>query len=145
MELKDHAPLMISMFSFVVSAYTLLVPVRNVIFDRVERALYAIDDKFIQHAQLRPYFYDSEELPQDIDQGGRQRCFAIAEFVLDVFGSILEQRHRFRWFADRRDFEQFMTDMFRHSPVLRSHPRSGYRASNERIRELTQLVSMTKQ
>ena len=57
------------------------------VFDRVQAQMFIIDQLFVTHPELRPYFYEGK--PPDDEQLLRQRLLAAAEMILDVFEVIV--------------------------------------------------------
>jgi hypothetical protein len=141
MDYGDTLTILVTAVAAVIALRTMYVAARAVIYDRVERALLSIDATFITYPSQRPFFYDGDEFSGSVEE--RQRCLAIAEYVLDVFGSVIEQRERFSGFADRHDFEQLISDMFSTSPMLNWHLNHGYKAPPERIAQLKRYAAPT--
>ena len=92
---KDLLPIVISLISLMFSLVSLFFTVKSMVFDRIERSLLSIDDKFIQYPELRKYFYNKFELLENMEENDKYRCLAICEYILDVFSSVISQRNRF--------------------------------------------------
>lgn len=138
MKLEDTLTIIVAVISALISMITWFAVGRNSIYDRIERSLLAIDDKFIQYPLCRPYFYDKKSL--EMEGEDRERCLALAEFILDIFSSVLAQRERFPSLVEHSDLEQFMRDMFQSSPVLTSHFKNNYKTDKESYRKLELYV-----
>ncbi len=78
--------------------------------------MFAMDQLFITYPDLRPYFY----LGKEISEGDPNyaRVLAIAEFLLDYFGSILIQHRRFPQIWPTNWWEPYFTHVFANSPIL---------------------------
>jgi hypothetical protein len=73
---------------------------------------------FIEHPDLRPYFYDGKALPESEPE--RSKVLAAAELLTDFFESIVHSSHiidpdlRGTWF-------RYMQDTYRHNPVFQDY------------------------
>lgn len=139
----DILTILISLIAAFISLRALYLQGRSSVFERIERSLLNIDDKFIQYPDARPYFYDGIKI--DDDDKNKNLCLAISEYILDVFSSVLAQRERFEIYANKDDFEQFIVDMFKYSPVMIDHfENGGYRTSNDVTAKLKKYVDKAK-
>jgi hypothetical protein len=91
-------------------------------YDQAISQVRALDSLFIEHPELRKYFYDGAPLGnEELEQA---RVFAACEYLLDTFDFLLTGLKRFRdvWpEEDRVLWHAWMRDVFRTSPTL-----SGY-------------------
>ena len=88
-------------------------------FDRVQAQMFIIDQLFVTHPELRPYFYEGK--PPADDQLLRQRLLAAAEMVLDVFEVIVLHQKYFVGVWPGGTWEVYMRRVFTHSPVLHDY------------------------
>ena len=78
-----------------------------------------LDRLFVERPELRPYFYDCKPL-DDKDEKSAQ-VHAAAELMLDVFDVVADQSKNFAEYYERPEaWDNWITDMFATSPVLRS-------------------------
>ena len=78
----------------------------------------AEDEIFINHPELRPYFYAGKELePND---PLRHQVHAAAEYILDFFDSLESQLKKYPslWIHEKREWEANIVDQCAWSPVL---------------------------
>jgi hypothetical protein len=80
-------------------------------------ATFMIDTIFIEHPDLRRYFYDMEEHIHPPEEAAR--IHAVAELMLDYFDYVLLQQQRSAQ-VHRHNFwsEQYLIDSFSASPIL---------------------------
>jgi hypothetical protein len=74
-----------------------------------------VDRIFLNHPELRPFFYDDVEPTPDVD---RNLINAAVEFMLDAFECIWDQRPHFSA-PDYDSWAEYIVDRFGTSPVLR--------------------------
>ena len=82
----------------------------------------AVDQIFVSHPELRPYFY----LGQDIDENNPDypRVIAVADLILDFFDSVLLQPQYFPATFVCKSWEPVIIDIFANSPILCRHLQS---------------------
>ncbi len=79
---------------------------------------YSVYRLFIEHPDLRPYFYDGKPSPESEPE--RSKVLAAAELLTDFFESIVHSAHiiepdlRSTWF-------KYMEDIYRYSPVFHDY------------------------
>lgn len=77
-----------------------------------------LDQVFIEHPELRPYFYESRPAPEP--GGGddilRSRVLAAAEYALDIFECIWDHRDTYAD-TDKDSWREWIGDMLASSPV----------------------------
>lgn len=79
-----------------------------------------IDRMFLEHTDLRPYFYDGK-VPDPSDARTYPEVLTAAETILDVFDVVCEQRTRFGDIWSRAEaWDKWIIDTFRTSPILRT-------------------------
>ena len=86
-------------------------------FGASANATFMISAIFIEHPDLRKYFYDAEEHVPPQPQG--DRVLAVAELMLDYFDYVLLQQKRSAE-LHRHNFwsEQYLIDSFSAGPIL---------------------------
>ncbi|QHT55028.1 hypothetical protein GXP71_02290 [Cellulomonas sp. H30R-01] len=75
-----------------------------------------IDHQFVEHPELRPYFYQGRE-PSDVDATLSARVDAMAELMLDCFECIWDIRKTYSA-ADRISWGHYILDMLGTSPAM---------------------------
>lgn len=78
--------------------------------------MFLLDQVFIEHPEIRPYFYEGKELRDD--DPNRQRVLAVAETLLDFMGSVMDQSHRLKHTYPEEWWAHYFRDCFLQSPVL---------------------------
>lgn len=78
--------------------------------------LLILDKLFIEHPEMRQYFYDNVEISGDKDKVNYQRALAIAEFQIDFFDTFLTQESSLNLADDEREAW--------HTYIIRSFARS---------------------
>lgn len=87
-------------------------------YQGVNAQLQEVDMIFVDRPELRPYFYENEELPPDKRE--RDRVLAVAELLVDFMDNIVTQchampaDHRELWFA-------YFRDQHDSSPAIRAY------------------------
>jgi hypothetical protein len=76
-----------------------------------------IDKVFIEHPDLRPYFYEGKNIEQKEPDAKRYMVTSTAELILDSMDSMLDT-HNDSW--PDEGWRTRAEDVFRQSPVLRS-------------------------
>jgi len=78
----------------------------------------AVDEIFLNHPGLRPYFYAGKEL--DPNDPLRHQVHAAAEYILDFFDSLESQLKKYPnlWIHEKREWEANIVDQCAWSPVL---------------------------
>ncbi len=69
---------------------------------------------FIEHPDLRPYFYDKLEMAKNDPRYSQAQ--AVAEHLLDFFDGILLLENTAHW--DKKFWEEYIADCFRLSKIL---------------------------
>jgi hypothetical protein len=86
-------------------------------FDASAVATFMVNSIFIEHPDLRKYFYDGEEQIQN--ESDRDRVLAIAELMLDYFDYVLLQQRRSPILHPHNFWsEEYLIDSFSASPIL---------------------------
>jgi hypothetical protein len=80
---------------------------------------FAVGEIFINHPEMRPYFYSSKEISED--DPAYNKVIAVADVILDHFDSILIRSQDFPQASLRQSWEGYMVDAFAISPVLCKH------------------------
>jgi hypothetical protein len=75
-----------------------------------------IDHVFVEHPELRKYFYDGEDLSHASEET-RAEAEAIAELMLDCFECIWDLRKNYSK-EDRFSWGRYILDMLSESPVM---------------------------
>jgi hypothetical protein len=79
--------------------------------------LLRLDDLFISHPELRPYFYKRKEIIEG--DGNYDKALAVAEFQLDFFDSYLTQAEYLSLKPEeRQNWETYIADSFSNSPIM---------------------------
>lgn len=128
--------LCISMLGLVVwsvSAALSARSVKNLYYDRLERGAFAITQVFIDHPEMRPYFFEGQDFPLPLPatmEHDYQRALAIAHHILMFFDSIEDQRRRLRRLVEAGDFRDYQNQFYLRSPVMRDHLFHGHVSKN---------------
>ncbi|WP_320067665.1 hypothetical protein [Micromonospora sp. RTGN7] len=77
-----------------------------------------LDKTFIEHPEVRPYFYEGK--PVDVDDPNLQRVRAVAELVLDTFEWIWYRRKELNAEAEE-GWMAYIFDTFYSSQALQEH------------------------
>jgi hypothetical protein len=78
-----------------------------------------MDQMFLDHPLLRPYFYDDEPvLAVEADPEMHHRVLAAAEFALDIVECIWDHRKSYED-DDRESWKDWIHDVFQGSPAIR--------------------------
>jgi hypothetical protein len=92
--------------------------VRTQLFDNTSSRILELTNIFIEHPQLRPYFYAGVDI-EDADQVLGDQVLAVAEIHADFFDTELLRQHTFhRSLKDLPDFDSWIKGMLRTSPAL---------------------------
>jgi len=84
------------------------------VYQTVTNTSFALDTMFMEHPELRPYFFDGKEI--DEKDSNYEIVSAAAEFHLDYFISLLVQ---IKYFPERFGAVQaYILDEFAQSPML---------------------------
>lgn len=75
-----------------------------------------LDRVFIDRPEMRPYFYEGRDI-EELDGEGRNRALAIAEFKLDVLGSISGVGSEYKM-MHMQEVRRYIVRSFADSPVL---------------------------
>jgi hypothetical protein len=89
---------------------------KSSVYSGITEATLTVDRLFIDHPELRPYFY-SEKLVSENDTD-YHKVLAAAEYILDFFSAIVMQAKHFPEIWPRLEWEEYMVDMFARSPAL---------------------------
>jgi hypothetical protein len=95
-----------------------LQSVEGSIYSNITTQSLAEDQIFIDHSELRPYFYSGKELePND---PLTHQVHATAEYLLDFFDSLESQLKKYPglWIHEKREWEANIIDQCAWSPVL---------------------------
>lgn len=85
-------------------------------YSNIANHMFEIDQVFINHPNLRPYFYEGAEIkPEASDY---QQVLAVAETILDFFDAILVQKPYLKKLWQGNWWDTYIEDGFRNSPVL---------------------------
>ena len=134
-KIHELISLCISFFYFITVVVTLIVliyqnkiismqtryalqSVEGSIYSNITAQSLAEDEIFINHPELRPYFYAGKELePND---PLKHQVHATAEYMLDFFDSLESQLKKYPslWIHEKREWEANIIDQFAWSPVL---------------------------
>ena len=134
-KIHEFISLCISFFYFITVVVTLIVliyqnkiismqtsyalqSVEGSIYSNITTQSLAEDEIFINHPELRPYFYAGKELePND---PLKHQVHAAAEYVLDFFDSLESQLKKYPslWIHEKREWEANIVDQCAWSPVL---------------------------
>ena len=134
-KIHEFISLCISFFYFITVVVTLIVliyqnkiismqtsyalqSVEGSIYSNITTQSLAEDEIFINHPELRPYFYSGKELgPND---PLRHEVHATAEYFLDFFDSLESQLKKYPslWIHEKREWEANIVDQCAWSPVL---------------------------
>lgn len=76
-----------------------------------------IDKSFIQHPELRPYFYDN--IPIDTNSGDYRRACNIAELMLDGFDAVMGNQYYKLTVKEKDMWRKWIFACFKQSPILR--------------------------
>jgi hypothetical protein len=89
---------------------------KTAIYANMSNWTFELDKTFLQHPELRPYFYAGK----DMDPGDPLylKAESVAELLLDNFDSMLEFRPYFPGGAPHEGWINWMHDSFESSPVL---------------------------
>jgi hypothetical protein len=85
-------------------------------YQNIPAQMFTLDEIFINHPELRPYFYSGKEIGED--DSNYQRVLATAEFVLDLFGTSFDLMPRYPQNWPRSAWEEYVKDFFANSPIL---------------------------
>ncbi len=134
-KIHEFISLCISFFYFITVVVTLIVliyqnkiismqtryalqSVEGNIYSNITTQSLAEDEIFINHPELRPYFYAGKVLePND---PLKHQVHAAAEYVLDFFDSLESQLKKYPslWIHEKREWEANIVDQCAWSPVL---------------------------
>ena len=134
-KIHEFISLCISFFYFITVVVTLIVliyqnkiismqtsyalqSVEGSIYSNITTQSLAEDEIFINHPELRPYFYGGKELePND---PLKHQVHAAAEYILDFFDSLESQLKKYPslWIHEKREWEANIVDQCAWSPVL---------------------------
>lgn len=88
-------------------------------YQNIYQQMIEIDRYFIEHPELKAYFYSTEmkaEMPEDALE--QEKLFSIAEMLVDFFDSVYHQKKCMPPKTFSR-FSEYMKDMYQNSIVLR--------------------------
>jgi|GEM_PF-2907381 len=89
------------------------------IYQSFSSHLYSINEVFIEHPELRPCFYSGKHLAQNDPM--HARAVSVAEYLLDLFDSIITQEGKLRQLWPQTNWRQYIGDSFARSPLLCEH------------------------
>lgn len=79
-----------------------------------------LDQVFIDHPELRPYFYERRQPPEsDNNDELRNRVLAAAEYALDIFECIWDHQDTYEE-NDKDSWRDWINDMFTSAPACRA-------------------------
>lgn len=88
-------------------------------FTALAEQMLSTDALFIEHPELRPYFYAGVDI-QESDPNYHQ-VGAVSELLLDFFGVVLLQSDQFPQAWSKNWWPNYIRDMFATSPALRAY------------------------
>jgi hypothetical protein len=104
-------------FGFViVSLRALTNQTRVMSFEGIHSLILASDEMFVQHPDMRKYFYENIDISKD--DPNYHLSLAIAETLLDTFESYIHHNTYVRYY--RGVWREYIVDFFEQSPILRS-------------------------
>lgn len=89
---------------------------RTGVYANMSNWTFELDKAFIEHPELRPYFYDKKDIREDDPLFAK--AAAMAEFELDNFDSIMEQERYFPAGSLHEGWRRWIFNGFDKSPVL---------------------------
>ena len=92
------------------------------VYGAAGQQMLTVDSLFLNHPELRPYFYSGQVL--SADDPLYPRALAMAELVLDYFNSVMRQMRHFPEMWPRVWWESYLIDSFKNSPLLCEYLRS---------------------
>jgi len=88
-------------------------------YGNVMQQLMSIDSIFLEHPEIRPYFYNSKVL--ELSDVNYHIVSAAAEYVLDYYQSYMYQSDHFPEVWPQGKFKLYVINAFSNSPVLCSY------------------------
>jgi hypothetical protein len=85
--------------------------------DRHACNVLALDRVFLDHPELRPYFFEGKDLKESDPL--YPKVEAVADMHLDVFSYNLEYRHVFADHYGPQDYDRYIREMLALSPVMK--------------------------
>jgi len=85
-------------------------------YGNVTAQVLKVDELFIEHPELRPYFYSSTHINEN--DSAYNKAISTAELILDVFDSVLLQTNQFPQVWPHNWWEEYVMDSFANSPIL---------------------------
>ena len=103
-----------------VSAWQVLFQLRRDSYQNISDMMLEVDQLFLGHPELRPYFYESRAPEQDIDLLFLGRIRSVAEFLTDFIDNGIEQK---RYFSNKswQTWRNFIISLYQTSPALSTH------------------------
>jgi hypothetical protein len=90
--------------------------------ERKSSHIFELHHMFVDHPEVRPYFYDGRELTADTPEPLRSLVETAAEMHLDVFSQITTDIEEFpEHHESSQTTVRWIRDMFDSSPVLRTY------------------------
>lgn len=81
-----------------------------------------MDKIFLEHPELRPYFYENIDISQITDDDTRRRVMIVAEYQLDYFDLVMTQLDYIPTDGDsqedKENWNKYFADSFAKSPAL---------------------------
>ena len=77
-----------------------------------------VDQFFVQHSDLRPFFYEAKSLEVPIDETLRRRVEAAAEMMSDCMANVFHQLPHFNR-EEAEAYGNFLKERYRTQPVLK--------------------------
>jgi hypothetical protein len=104
-------------FGFViVSLRALTNQTRVMSFDGIHSLILSSDEMFVQHPDMRKYFYENVDI--STDDPDYNLSLAMAETLLDTFESYIHHNTYVRYY--RGVWKEYIVDAFQNSPILRA-------------------------
>jgi len=110
----------IALAGFIGLIYTIRMsdePIRRSLYLSMAQWTIDIDKVFIEHPDLRPYFYSGKEI--ELSDTQYNRALSVAEMVIDTMDSVLEHKGYFNGGAPHKGWYHWIDDNFENSPIIR--------------------------
>lgn len=77
-----------------------------------------IDQFFVQHPELRPFFYRAKPMDESLDEASRRKVEAAAEMILDCMANVFHQLPTLGP-EEREAYGNFLKDRYQTQPALK--------------------------
>ena len=105
--------------------------------DRTLANILTLDRVFLDHPELRPYFYEGKDITEKDPM--YPRVVAVAEMHMDVFDYVLEYYENFpEQFPELEAGHKWIHDMFESSPITKRHFQAKKHWYSKRLRAFTE-------